>query len=977
MRPPARSFADRLTRLGENPYLSAVRAGMVAVVPLTIVGGLFTIAAYPPVPGWADRVAPYRQLLEVPVAATFGLLAVFACLSIAYELGRQLRQEPLTSASLALAVFLLLQLDPATATLRMDGLGSRGLFMAILVALVAVRVQKLFTDRQLVIRLPASVPAIVSQSFLSLSPLVFLLIAFWTLRFVFEVDFDGAVQRAFRPLVFALNTLPGILTYAAVVAMLWSVGINGDNTVDAVVAPVFLQYLAANVEAMAAGRPLPYVTAYGFFTTFVNVGGTGATLALALVLWRSRVPGFRQVSRLSLPTQVFQINEPIFFGLPIVLNPVFMIPYVLNALLLTAGTWLLMHWSVINRPLVNVPWTTPPLVGHYLVSGGDWRAAVWGAVSIVLAMAVYFPFARAAERRGQAVASPAGASDAPERKGEGDVIRTRSALLLLLLLCGLVAATQERTAANTAQNEPPAYRQKSRTFHTADEFSKETQGRVTLQRSVDPQRRGEILERVRRLPLTEFTVVAAQPPGVTWIGTRRGAIRVSGDAKPVEYFAGQRWLPDDHVTAIGFDGDAVWLETPKGFSRIEYRPMTLAAKSKLFVERVQARHNRWGFTADSQLRVPGDVSTNQLVSTDNDGLWTAMYVAAEAFRYKVTGEADARDNARRGMQAIMRLESITGIPGFPARSIIKTGEDLQPKDGEWHDTPDKAWRWKGDTSSDEIVGHYFVYPIYFDLVADDAEKTALAAVIDRITNHILDNNYQLIDVDGQRTRWGWWGPDVIWDDPDETGLRALHILSHLRVAQYMTRSREHRSKFQAAYHDLVHHRRYALLTRNQKIMVPGSINHSDDELAFLSYYPLLQYEPDKAVREAYLASLERSWQIERPERNPLWNIIYAAGTGARQFDRDETYRTLREIPLDTIQWTVTNSHRLDVPVDPMRDRQKRPQALVVLPYDELPMWKWNGNPFNLDGGSGGRAEDDGAFFLLPYWMGRYHGLIGE
>ena len=198
-------------------------------------------------------------------------------------------------------------------------------------ALVSVRVQKFFTDRELVIRMPAGVPPIVSESFMSLNPLCFLLVSFWLVRFVAGVDINQIVQIAFTPLVFALNTLPGILVYACLVTMLWSVGINGDNAVDAIVAPIFLQYLSANVAAMTAGQPLPYVTAYGFFTTFVNVGGTGATIALALVLWNSSEPGFRKVSRLSLPTQVFQINEPIFFGLPIVLNPVFMIPYVLNA----------------------------------------------------------------------------------------------------------------------------------------------------------------------------------------------------------------------------------------------------------------------------------------------------------------------------------------------------------------------------------------------------------------------------------------------------------------------------------------------------------------------------------------------------------------------------------------------------------------------------------------------------------------------
>jgi len=402
-----RSFVNALNAASDNIYLSAIRAGMVAVVPLTIVGGLFTILAFPPLERWQQAVAPYRGLLQVPVTATFGLLAVVACFTIAWDFGRRLQQEPIVSATIATVSFLMLQIDVQTQTLRMNSLGSAGLFTAILVAVAAVRVQKLFTDKQLVITLPASVPAVVAESFLSLTPLLFLVVAFWLVRFVAGIDIDALVQAAFRPLVFALNTLPGILVYAFVVTMLWSVGINGDNAVDAIVAPIFLQYLAANVSAMSAGQPLPYVTAYGFFTTFVNVGGTGATIALALVLSNSSDLGFRKISRLSMPTQIFQINEPIFFGLPIVLNPVFMVPYILNALLLTTGSYLLMQWHVIRKPFINVPWTTPPIIGHYLVSGGDWKAAVWGAVSIGIAAAVYFPFAKAAERQRREVKSHA------------------------------------------------------------------------------------------------------------------------------------------------------------------------------------------------------------------------------------------------------------------------------------------------------------------------------------------------------------------------------------------------------------------------------------------------------------------------------------------------------------------------------------------------------------------------------------------
>lgn len=388
-----------LTALSDNLYMSAIRTGMVSVVPLTIIGGLFMVFSYLPVPGWEQRVEKYLPLLQVPVTATFGLLAVFVCFAIGYDLGKRFKQEAITSGMLATVVFLLIQVDLKEQTLTMAGLGSQGLFTAILVALFSVRVQKFMLDHGAVIKMPASVPEAVQESFLSLTPMIVLMVFFWVIRFVLGVDINAVVQGAFKPLVFALNTLPGILVYAFLVTMLWSVGINGDNTMDAIVLPVFTQFLAANVAAMQAGTALPYVTANGFFTTFANVGGTGATIALALVLLNSRDAGFRKVARLSLPTQVFQINEPIFYGMPIVLNPIFMVPYVLSALVLTAGSYLLMDWGILQRPFVNVPWTTPPIIGHYLVSGGDWKAAVWGACSILIAMGIYWPFARAAERQ--------------------------------------------------------------------------------------------------------------------------------------------------------------------------------------------------------------------------------------------------------------------------------------------------------------------------------------------------------------------------------------------------------------------------------------------------------------------------------------------------------------------------------------------------------------------------------------------------
>lgn len=388
-----------LTALSDNIYMSAIRSGMVSVVPLTIIGGLFMVIANLPVSGWEERMERYLPLLNVPITATFGLLSVFACFGIAHDLGKRMGQEAFISASMATLVFLMIQIDMKEQVIQMERLGSQGLFTAVLVALVSVRVQKLMTDLNVVVRMPDGVPEAVRESFLSLTPMITLVGVFWVVRFVLGFDINEQVQQAFKPLLFALSTLPGILVYALLVTLLWSMGINGDNALDAIVLPFFLQYLAANVEAAAAGQPLPYITANGFFTTFVNVGGTGATIGLALVLVKSRDAALRKVSRMSIPTQVFQINEPIMYGLPILLNPIFMIPFVINALILTAGSYLLMDWGWIRKPFINVPWTTPPVIGHYLATGGDWRAAVWGVGSIVMSMLVYYPFARVAERR--------------------------------------------------------------------------------------------------------------------------------------------------------------------------------------------------------------------------------------------------------------------------------------------------------------------------------------------------------------------------------------------------------------------------------------------------------------------------------------------------------------------------------------------------------------------------------------------------
>jgi hypothetical protein len=482
-----------------------------------------------------------------------------------------------------------------------------------------------------------------------------------------------------------------------------------------------------------------------------------------------------------------------------------------------------------------------------------------------------------------------------------------------------------------------------------------------------------------RGPVEGLMIFAKEKSGALWLGNDQGAARFSRKASyPWDrwrYFYGRRWLQDNSVqnivTELAGPSRRVWIRTKSGVSLIEWRPMTLEQKAKLFEDRIEARHVRHGLVASSRLRVPGDLSTNVKQDSDNDGLWTAIYLGAEAYRYAVTRDPAARLQAQRSVRVLMRLEEITGIPGFPARSFVSIQEP-QPHGGEWHATPDGQWLWKGDTSSDELVGHYFGYALYYDLVAEPVEKTQIAQVVARITDHLIRNDYDLVDLDGQPTRWGQWSERYFRTDEGryEAPLRSLELLSFLKTAHHVTQD----PKYADAYQDRIRRGYAAHMRHYRRWPGGGEINFSDDELAYLSYDPLLRYEKDAKLRALYLDGLRFTWAQIRPTSNPLWNYISVADGAGRMTGaiRKESRRTLERIPIDQIEWSVRNSHRIDVNFDLQKDRFHRDQLLQVLAPDERPVEKWNSNPYRPDGGAGGGSEDDGAYFLLPYWMGRYY-----
>jgi len=511
------------------------------------------------------------------------------------------------------------------------------------------------------------------------------------------------------------------------------------------------------------------------------------------------------------------------------------------------------------------------------------------------------------------------------------------------------------------------------------------------------------------LPWNGFTC-GASDGARAWFGTDRGAMRV--DAGQWAYRASKRWLPTDAVAAIAADADGVWIAGADGVSRIERRPMTLAEKAAHYERIVDERHTRMGFVVRCRLKTPGDLATAWINHTDNDGLYTAMYGAAECFRYGATHDPDAKRRAVRTFHALKMLFDVTGIPGFPARSVIPTTWKPDPNEGfgaaanaaekardplwkeilpRWPKSADGKYWWKCDTSSDEICGHYFFYAAYHDLVAETPEeKAAVVALVRALTDHIVEHGFRLVDHDGKPTRWANWSPEYCnsptgWAD---RGLQAVEILSFLNVAHHITGDAKYRD---AAAMLRNRHAYHVNAMDGRAVFPPENVVPWDNNLAFLSYWGLLKYETDPELRQAYRVSLDRNWLFVSKQNDPFFNFMFTAVLPDREKPIVEEIvedfpkalargvQTLRGMPLLLVGWPVKNSHRLDVVQDPTpRQNQAYGWSAVIgeaLPIEERSQIRINSDSQSMDGGFGGDVEYEGTYFLLPYYFGLYHGFL--
>jgi hypothetical protein len=488
-----------------------------------------------------------------------------------------------------------------------------------------------------------------------------------------------------------------------------------------------------------------------------------------------------------------------------------------------------------------------------------------------------------------------------------------------------------------------------------------------------------------KLPVSQITVVK-EIDGNVWFGSPEGAFMLREDGK-YDYYYGERWLPGNRVIDIAKGPEnSVLILTSRGLGQICFEEFTLHTKAMYFEEQVRLRHIRYGFNATLSGMKNGNLSTGCLEDSDNDGLWTSMYLGSQVFRYAVTKSGEALQNCIESLDAMERLFTINPVPGFPSRSFERSGYiDVLANPERWQHSSDPEWDWKATASSDEAIGHVFVYGAIAELIDVGKVRDKAVRLLDELMQHIVDNDFYLIDYDGKPTTWGRWNPEYVNGFPASVGDRKLNssnIISMLQTAYYFTKKEIYKEKALELMYDYGYLEN--LMRPMEEIgkapegsgewakMLSSAWNHSDDEMYFLGYWGLCRYAFNDSLKSMFRQSIIDHWEHERPEKDGLWNLFTAMVSD--EFDPDEAIWFLQEYPLDLINWTVKNSHRKDI--QPVIENFRKQTIEEVLPPDELPIRRHNANRFLLDGGNGGSSENSaGDIWLLPYWLGRYLKVI--
>lgn len=434
---------DKLVPLGakisNQPHLKAIRDGMVAATPLALLGGMTLIVTSPPVNletmkptniffqfliAWKQWAIQHGLGIELLFRSSMGLMALFVCMAISNSLAKHYKMQSMNTMIIAAVSFLITSapsnlvvfsdilnksktiekaLEGQSMALPMNYLGAEGIFTAIIIGLLVTESTRFLQDRGLLIKMPEAVPEPVKASFASIIPLVVNVVGIFLISLLVQSLTGGLlipdlIKKLFSPFVFAVDSVVGIFLISIVTQLLWVVGLHGSSIVSGLVGAFELGNLAANAEAVTKGLAPEFIYTEPFRAFFMILGGAGATIGLNILMLRSKDKQMRTLGKLAILPSIFNINEPIIFGVPIVLNPVLAIPFIgvqtVNGIL----TYIVMKLDILGKTYTYVPWTTPAPIGAAIATMSI-IAFFWIIFLIVLDILMWYPFFKTYEKQ--------------------------------------------------------------------------------------------------------------------------------------------------------------------------------------------------------------------------------------------------------------------------------------------------------------------------------------------------------------------------------------------------------------------------------------------------------------------------------------------------------------------------------------------------------------------------------------------------
>lgn len=403
-------------KIGNQRHLKAISSGMMFGLPFIVIGSFFLIFANPPInidqynpatanffmkfmAGWKDFAVANYELITAPYNLTMGIIGLISVFGIAFSLASEYKINPAMNGMVASVIFLMVCTPVKEGNINLNYLGTNGLFVAIIIGLLVVEVNRIFEVRNIKLKLPDTVPPMVATFINTLVPLLTNIILFYGINLIFLVTtkkiFPETVMDVLTPATNIAGSLGGFLLIVTLGNILWLFGINGSSIIFPIVFTLGMAQTGLNAEQMSNGETMTHLMNLQMFRISV-LGGAGGTLGLILLMMRSKVSEYRTIGKLSLIPGICSINEPVIFGLPIVFNPILAIPFLITPIVSLLLTYFAQSVGLIGVGFIVDPSFTPFFAQAYL-SSMDWRNIVFCLVLILISAMIYYPFFKVME----------------------------------------------------------------------------------------------------------------------------------------------------------------------------------------------------------------------------------------------------------------------------------------------------------------------------------------------------------------------------------------------------------------------------------------------------------------------------------------------------------------------------------------------------------------------------------------------------